>query len=161
VGNDRISSKQYRLSASAAIGEEKIQVTMSKVHSRKFTKSTFTACNQIMQATAYFADRYRHEVIKENYLQIYRLLNMKTFISDYIRDRPDFEYKKEDQKLQDITNHFSGNHFANIKNFEIAIGIPLIVLHENNRLIRVKMKNDKVQGFVDIGYGLYLCSKYC
>ncbi len=43
-----------------------------------------------------------------------------------------------------------------IKEIEITIAIPLIILDRNNGLIEVEIKNEIVTQFKDIGYGVYV-----
>ena len=51
---------------------------------------------------------------------------------------------------------YSEQYLSKVENLEIVIGIPLIVIGENNGFLEVKMKEEKVDDFIDIGYGVYL-----
>ncbi len=136
-----------------------------KVHPAELV--IYEGCNQILGAFAYFLERYE----RENFLDRYK--NIRS--NETIRDKFD-EYVKEKspetssdsyglltydrQVLTDfLTSKVPIDQFLQIVgHFEVEIGIPILILAEDNGIIQLMMKEGKVEDFQDIGYATYLFS---
>lgn len=109
-----------------------IDVGNNKYHKENLI--LFDASSQILNAFSYFNTKYQ-ENLNSKYLEIRKIIK-------------EIDYSN----LEDVMFDF----LEKIKEIEITIAIPLIVLDRNNGLIEVEIKKEIVTEFRDIGYGVYI-----
>lgn len=121
-------------------------------------RRTHKACQQLTSCFSYIYEKrtQKHKIMLGQY-QIFFDKLWKDFLSQestFIGDKLVLQQKIGDFLKQ---NYGAEGLLRRIPYFSIEIGFPLLIIHEDMGLIRIRhnIANGKIEGFEDVGYGIY------
>ncbi len=136
-----------------------IDVAGNNVHPE--ARVIYEGCSQIIDAFAYFIDETRRKDSNRYGIPFYNNPDLNKKFSEYVKEKnlPTnslgaanreviVDFVKSKIPIAEVLKMFG--------HVNVYIGVPILVVGENNGILSVTIKEGKVQDIQDVGYGAYL-----